>query len=527
MRLWSAIAPTIAAAVLAAAPVAAAFTFSHDDYTLPGSASDSFAGVAVGDLDNQAGADMVVPQHNAGQSWVYLNKGDGTFASAASRTTCPGDFSRPLIGQFTGDAKRDLLLNCAGTTDFELLPGDGAGGFGSPTDYHLLAAYTGAIGNLDGRPDLIFPGGAMSPFHVCFAPIADLGSGPTCDPGDPIGFPAPPAVGNLFAAGANPPYDRDQVFGLADNHNMYVQGYNAQGPGAWSYSTRYTGPANAQDIAAGDVNGDGLGDVVVGNEGSLSVFLSKPPTGGIDPGAQATAGGASIEIPDHEVLKIADFDGDGRADVIAGGTDAAKSPMFVVMRGHGDGTFDNPERVGTGFPPESTAWWLAVADVGGDAKPDVVVVNGDERTVRVFVNTTPTSPPGGGPGGPGGPGGGTAGPPVVSKVSQTASKWVLGDARAHITRRRRLPVGTTYRLTLSEQARVRFTFKQKVRHRRLRRGTLRFTGHAGADKVHFEGRLSKKKRLKPGRYVVVITATDASRRTSAPRTLSFTIAKRR
>jgi hypothetical protein len=56
---------------------------------------------------------------------------------------------------------------------------------------------------------------------------------------------------------------------------------------------------------------------------------------------------------------------------------------------------------------------------------------------------------------------------------------------------------------------------------------LRFTGHPGADRVHFEGRLSRKKRLKPGSYVLTIVATDASKRTSAPRTLSFTIARRR
>jgi hypothetical protein len=55
-------------------------------------------------------------------------------------------------------------------------------------------------------------------------------------------------------------------------------------------------------------------------------------------------------------------------------------------------------------------------------------------------------------------------------------------------------------------------------------GTLTFSAHVGTNKVRFEGRISKHKKLKPGSYTLLVTAT-ASREHSTPRTLHFTIAK--
>jgi hypothetical protein len=57
------------------------------------------------------------------------------------------------------------------------------------------------------------------------------------------------------------------------------------------------------------------------------------------------------------------------------------------------------------------------------------------------------------------------------------------------------------------------------------RGTLTFTGHDGTNSVLFAGRLSHTEKLKPGRYTLVITATNTAGQKSAPQTLSFTIVK--
>jgi hypothetical protein len=54
-------------------------------------------------------------------------------------------------------------------------------------------------------------------------------------------------------------------------------------------------------------------------------------------------------------------------------------------------------------------------------------------------------------------------------------------------------------------------------------GTLTFAGRDGANRVRFDGRLSSVKRLHPGGYTVLVTATVSGRR-SLPKTLHFTIA---
>ena len=43
--------------------------------------------------------------------------------------------------------------------------------------------------------------------------------------------------------------------------------------------------------------------------------------------------------------------------------------------------------------------------------------------------------------------------------------------------------------------------------------------------VRFQGRISPKRKLKPGRYRLTVTATDSVGRSSVPGTLSFTIVK--
>jgi len=92
----------------------------------------------------------------------------------------------------------------------------------------------------------------------------------------------------------------------------------------------------------------------------------------------------------------------------------------------------------------------------------------------------------------------------------------------------RSPVGTKFRFTVSEPARVRFAFTQRVRrHKRRRvvtRGALSFNAAAGAHSVTFQGRLSRHKRIKPGRYTLVITATNAAGQRSTAR-LTFVVVR--
>ncbi|MGI8572358.1 MAG: DDE-type integrase/transposase/recombinase, partial [Solirubrobacteraceae bacterium] len=74
------------------------------------------------------------------------------------------------------------------------------------------------------------------------------------------------------------------------------------------------------------------------------------------------------------------------------------------------------------------------------------------------------------------------------------------------------------------------TATKKNRHKpacklTVTKGTLSFTAHAGENKISFQGRISRSKTLKPGKYTLLITATNAAHQHSKAPKISFTIVK--
>jgi hypothetical protein len=131
--------------------------------------------------------------------------------------------------------------------------------------------------------------------------------------------------------------------------------------------------------------------------------------------------------------------------------------------------------------------------------------------------------------------------PVLTKVSQSTTRWIEKKVRKSKT-----PVGTTFRYTLNAPASVTFKFTQTVPGRKVGRSCVAQTAKnrrksrctrtttagvvtqaalGGANRLSFQGRLSGGKKLAPGRYTVIVTATNAAGSSTAQK-LSFTIATR-
>jgi hypothetical protein len=111
--------------------------------------------------------------------------------------------------------------------------------------------------------------------------------------------------------------------------------------------------------------------------------------------------------------------------------------------------------------------------------------------------------------------------PQLTSLTQSVSRWRAGNALASVSKRQ-LPVGTTFKFKLDRAATALFTFTQSRTGRKV--GTISLPAHAGTNKVRFQGRLSRSKKLKPGRYTLTLTATSSGLR-SASRSLSFTIVR--
>jgi uncharacterized repeat protein (TIGR01451 family) len=125
-----------------------------------------------------------------------------------------------------------------------------------------------------------------------------------------------------------------------------------------------------------------------------------------------------------------------------------------------------------------------------------------------------------------------AGANNATSLVVTVDKLTLGSARLSPSRFRlgsKLPklskvrTGTTIRFSLPEAARVKLSFARKRGKRYRKAGSFRVRGHAGLNKLRFQGRLSKRRRLRPGRYRLTLRATDSFRNRSTTRKLRFTL----
>ena len=96
-------------------------------------------------------------------------------------------------------------------------------------------------------------------------------------------------------------------------------------------------------------------------------------------------------------------------------------------------------------------------------------------------------------------------PPKLSRVSMSPRRWRIGSALPHLASRHSRRAGATIHFTLSDPATVHLSFG-RAHHRRL---TLVIPARAGSHALRFSGRLSRHRRLRPGHYVLRITAADA------------------
>jgi len=148
---------------------------------------------------------------------------------------------------------------------------------------------------------------------------------------------------------------------------LFGNGGSYGGPAVYA-----SGGPDPYAVAIADVNGDGIPDILVANSGGIGVGVLLGNGDGsfqdvTEYGNNAdwmtalySAGGSGTGT-----LAIADVNGDGKLDVvIAGGSSVS------VLLGNGDGTFQPPLVFGTAG---DQATGVAIADVNGDGKPDVVV----------------------------------------------------------------------------------------------------------------------------------------------------------
>ncbi len=331
------------------------------------------------------------------------------------------------------------------------------------------------------------------------------------------------------------------------------------------------GPANAAELQnVWSVAADGAGDVVIADPGNARVRFVPTSAGSFYGQAMSAAhiytiagNGGTGSSGDGGPATAAELAPQGVAldaagDVAIGDEQnnrvrllaAHDATMFGVSMHNGD-VYTIAGSGEAGFGGDGGAGTAALLSepngVAFDAAGDVLVGDAGNNRVRiVYGGVSAASVPGSG--GPAQQGAGpvaTRNAPLLGGVRQSHSRWREGNALARISRRHRAPVGTTFSFTLDQSATVTLRFTQSVPGRRQGRrcvapshrnskrkrctrtvtvATLSLPAHAGPDKLAFQGHLSRSRKLRPGRYTMLIRAANAAG-SSTTRSLTFTIVR--
>lgn len=144
----------------------------------------------------------------------------------------------------------------------------------------------------------------------------------------------------------------------------------SNGDGTFQPAPTFTA-ADVVWIGAADFNGDGKADLV----SSIGVALGKG-----DGTFQAIINSSSLDIVNVGGTAVGDFNGDGKVDVIA--VDQVNRGVAVLL-GDGTGKLGAATRFSTATA--FYAGYLAVADLNGDHKLDVVAFDAIGNTFSVLL----------------------------------------------------------------------------------------------------------------------------------------------
>ncbi|MBC8156339.1 MAG: T9SS type A sorting domain-containing protein, partial [Bacteroidetes bacterium] len=149
------------------------------------------------------------------------------------------------------------------------------------------------------------------------------------------------------------------------------------GRGGFSTLTSFSLASSPLSVATGDVNGDGLPDLVTanGNDDTVSILLNTG-SGRFGPATNFGAKGSPFS------LAVVDFNGDGHLDLAVAGINFS---LVSLLLGDGTGRFvGGASRYVDAYPLS-----IVTGDINGDGKPDLATVSvyfSNDGLVSVLLN---------------------------------------------------------------------------------------------------------------------------------------------
>lgn len=320
---------------------------------------------ALGDFNGDGKPDVVTANMYGGSVSVLLGKGDGSFQSQQS-VSAGGLPVAVTVGDVNNDGAADIVVANHVDSAVGVLLGNGDGTFKAQQVVAVGSAPTAVVVgdmNGDGKIDIAIANEGNDTVSVSlgngdgtFVSQASLTAG-----WSPRGL----AIGDLDGDGK-----LDLVAANSNDDRLGV--FLGNGDGTFAAQQAFATGATPSSVVIGDVDGDGLADLVSANwlGESVSVLVGNGDGTFAPQRAFAVARAMSASLGDVNL--------DGVPDIVCASGDA----MVRVLVGKGDATFGSPQT----FPVGDGPWAVAVNDMNGDDKPDVLTVDATSRTVSVLLN---------------------------------------------------------------------------------------------------------------------------------------------
>jgi YD repeat-containing protein len=329
------------------------------------------ASLAIVDANGDGIPDIVTANLLSRDISVLLGNGDGT-SQTEQRFSVGLRPSSIVAASLDGDSAIDLVLANSGFDNVTLLYGNGNGTFRSRRAFSVgdaPLAVTVADFNGDGKPDIAAANRSSNDLSI----LQGNGNG-TFQTQQRF------AVGSLPVAVVTADLNADGRLDVvtANSSTDDVSILLGNGDGTFQPEQRYVVGDTPFALAVGDFNGDGKFDVAAANVISRDISVLLGIGDGTFQPQQRFLLGYPVSGPNS--IAVADIDGDGKVDLVAGRNLEGNGDNVIVFIGNGDGTFQLPRPFQGGIGTRS----VAVGDLNGDGMMYVAAASTISNDVTVF-----------------------------------------------------------------------------------------------------------------------------------------------